>query len=64
MLFRSAKALNGVMDEIENKVKLAMGAAEVALFPDGSEAFTLRTRTRKAYSVAAGSSRVLRRLGI
>lgn len=57
-----AKAVDYQITEIENKVKLAMGAAELALLPDGSRAFTLRTRNRKAYSVPAGSSRVLRRV--
>lgn len=48
-------------ESIKNTVRLAMGAAEVGVFPDGERAFTLRTQKRSGYTVAPAEFRVLRR---
>lgn len=50
------------IETVKNQVKIAMGNAEVGLFQDGERAFSYRTQSRKGYTVAPGSSRVLRRL--
>lgn len=50
-----------VINTVKNNVKVAMGNAELGLFPDGELAFTYRTQQRRGYTVAPGSSRVLRR---
>lgn len=47
-------------DELENMVKAAIGSATFGLLTDGSR-YSWKTQARKAYSVAAGKSRVLRR---
>ena len=44
---------------IENRIRQEMGDAEVGVLPSGHE-FTLKTQHRKAFSVAASSTRVLR----
>src|SRR3990167_6761392 len=56
-----AKLAKDTVETAKNKVKVAMGSAEIALFPDGEAAFSYRTQPRKGYTVAPGSSRVLRR---
>ena len=48
---------------VEAQLRAAMGDAEVGEMADGSPPFTLRTTTRKAYSVAATTYRALRRAG-
>lgn len=47
------------IDEIKNRVRAALGEAETGVLPDGS-GWHWRTQKRKAYSVEAGESRVLR----
>ena len=56
------KQAAGRIAELTNTVKVAMGSAEIGLFPDGEQAFSYRTQKRRGYTVAPGSSRVLRRL--
>lgn len=48
-------------DEAENMIKAALGDATVGVFPDGVGRFTWKSQTRKAYSVAETSMRILRR---
>jgi predicted phage-related endonuclease len=45
--------------EIKNRVRAAMGEAETGVLPDGT-GWTWKTQQRKAYTVEAGESRVLR----
>jgi putative phage-type endonuclease len=58
---QEARLLQDRIDGIENVLKAAIAGAEVALFPDGSRAFTLRTQKRSGYTVAPAEFRVLRR---
>jgi len=56
------KPLEDLRDEIEAKIKLAMGDAEEAALP-GGVTFTFKQVDRKAYEVKATSYRTLRRKG-
>lgn len=56
----AAKETNEQIDAIENRIRDAIGEAEGCVSPSGVE-FTWTTQERKEYTVAASSSRVLRR---
>lgn len=52
--------IDEAIDRAEARVKAALGTAERGVFEDGS-GFTWKTQERKAYTVAASTTRVLRR---
>jgi len=59
-----AKANRGVLDDeidyLENKLKLAIGEAEMGVLHDGSGAFTHKTQQRVSYKLAEGQSKPTR----
>lgn len=55
------KALKEERDALENRVCAAIGAATFGSLPGGGR-FSWKTQERKGYTVAAGKSRVLRRV--
>lgn len=54
------KELGQVREELRQQIKLAIGDATFGRFPDGT-GFSWKTQDRKAYTVKASTSRVLRR---
>lgn len=59
-LLAEIKERETALAKIDNEIKAAMGDAEFGALPNGV-AFTLRAQTRKSYTVAEATFRVLRR---